>query len=416
MKAFMIGVSTAAHQVEGDNKNSDFWKIENMKNTRFEEPSLKSVDHYNRYREDIDLIKNAGLNAYRFGIEWARIEPIKGEYSIEEINHYREVLKYCINNEITPIVTMHHFSSPKWLISENGWENEKVIEWFTNYCEFVIKELGEYLEYICTINEANMGLQIANKIAKLTANKEGQIQVGLSLKRLNDEDEKRELLEVFGVDKANTFLAPRSKESDEIVFKAHLSARKAMKKIKSDLKVGITLSLHDFQSVDGGEDNALKEWDIEFGHYIQYIKGDDFFGLQNYTRRVYNADGIVEHPLDEKKKTQMGYEYYPQALSNVIRKVSQSIDIPIIITENGIATSDDKERQEFIKEALDGVKKCIEDDINILGYMHWSLLDNFEWQKGYKYTFGLVEVDRKTFKRIPKASLNYLGTFKRYFN
>lgn len=416
MKTFMLGVSTSAHQVEGNNKNSDFWQIENMKNTRFEEPSLKAVDHYNRYREDINLIKKAGLNAYRFGIEWARIEPLKGEYCLKEIEHYRDVLKYCIDNEITPIVTMHHFSSPKWVISENGWENEKVIEWFTNYCEFVIKELGEYLEYVCTINEANMGLQISNKIKNLMSRKEGKIQVGLSSKVLINEEEKKELLDIFGVDKANTFLSPRSNESDEIVFKAHLSARKAMKKVKKDLKIGITLSLHDFQSINGGEANASKEWDLEFGHYVKYIKDDDFFGLQNYTRRVYDCNGIVENPLDEKKKTQMGYEYYPEGLKNVIKKVSQSIDIPIIITENGIATDNDKERQEFIKEALIGVKKCIDEGVNILGYMHWSLLDNFEWQKGYKYTFGLIEVDRKTFKRKPKASLNYLGEFVKSFN
>ena len=152
---FMFGAATAAHQVEGNNVNSDFWVMENLPGSMYKESSLDAVDHYHRYREDIKLLANAGLNAYRFSIEWARIEPTKGNFDKSEIEHYRNVLKCCHENSVTPIVTLHHFSSPKWLISEGGWESENTIGYFKNYCEYVVSELGDLIPYICTINEAN---------------------------------------------------------------------------------------------------------------------------------------------------------------------------------------------------------------------------------------------------------------------
>ena len=183
-----------------------------------------------------------------------------------------------------------------------------------------------------------------------------------------------------------------------------------MKQVKPSLKIGLTLSLHDIQFVEGGEEVAKKEWNDEFLHYLPYIQDDDFFGLQNYTRSVMNADGIMPVP-EGKKKTQMDYENYPEALGHVIRKVHESLPIPIMVTENGITTSDDTERVEFIQKALSGVQACIADGIPVIGYMHWSLLDNFEWQKGFAMTFGLIAVDRTTMKRTPKQSLFVLGSY-----
>ena len=193
-------------------------------------------------------------------------------------------------------------------------------------------------------------------------------------------------------------------------MKAHQAARKAIKEIDPEIKVGITLSLHDVQFVEGGHAKAEKEWEDEFLHYLPYIKEDDFFGLQNYTRSVYGEDGIQNNP-EGAELTQMDYEFYPQALENVIRKVHQELAIPLIITENGIATSDDSRRVEFIKQALNGVSNCLDDGIDIRGYCYWSLLDNFEWQKGYSMTFGLIAVDRSNQARKPKESLYYLGSY-----
>ena len=158
---FMIGASTAAHQVEGSNTNSDYWAMEHLKHTNFNEPSLNAVDHYNRYEEDIRLMAEAGLNTYRFSIEWARIEPEEGKFDEAETEHYRKVLKCCRDHGIEPVVTMMHFTSPVWLIQKGGWESESTVKYFAGYCAYVAEKLGDLMHYVITINEANMGLQVA---------------------------------------------------------------------------------------------------------------------------------------------------------------------------------------------------------------------------------------------------------------
>lgn len=183
-KSFFVGAATAAHQVEGNNMNSDYWVMEQLEHSNFAEPSLDAVDHYNRYEEDIRLMAEAGLNAYRFSVEWARIEPEKGRYDEEEIEHYRKVLQCCHHNGLAPVVTMHHFSSPKWLIAEGGWENEAVVGYFKDYCAYVASKLGDLMGYVCTINEANMGLQVAS-VAKDIMRRMGITpQIGMNFEEL----------------------------------------------------------------------------------------------------------------------------------------------------------------------------------------------------------------------------------------
>lgn len=422
-KGFFIGAATAAHQVEGNNTNSDFWAMEQMEHSSFDEPSLDAVDHYNRYAEDIRLMADAGLNAYRFSIEWARIEPKKGVYDPEEIAHYRAVLECCRENDIEPVVTMHHFSSPKWLIEAGGWENEGVIDAFARYCGYVAEQLGDLMTYVCTINEANMGVQIAaisarymqQMQANAKAENDKNVQVGINIES-NPFMEKMKLqaienVEVFGTPKPETFLGMRTESGDALVARAHVAAREAMRQIKPELKIGITLSLHDLQPLEGFETRAQKEWDEEFVHYLPFLKGDDFFGLQNYTRSIIGSVGIMPVP-EGAETTQMGYEFYPQALANLTRRVYKELGLPILITENGIGTDDDSRRVAFIDVALDGIQGCLADGVPVLGYLHWSLLDNFEWQKGYSKTFGLIAVDRLTQTRYPKESLQHLGSFR----
>ncbi|MGQ4667681.1 glycoside hydrolase family 1 protein [Metabacillus halosaccharovorans] len=417
---FMIGAATAAHQVEGNNINSDFWAMEHVPNSMYKEPSLDAVDHYHRYKEDIQLLLNSGCNTYRFSIEWARIEPIKGNFEKKEIEHYREVLEFCHQNNVTPIVTLHHFSSPKWLITEGGWESETTIEYFGKYCQYVISELGHLIPYVCTINEANMGKQIT-KIMKRMMNSNGDkgqkkdkkadVQVGLNV---GMEDRMKnyflELGEVFGIDPGNvqSFLSPRTENGELIIMKCHEKARSVIKEINQDIQVGITFSLYDHQALPGGEKFVEKEQYEDFLEYLPFLQGDDFLGVQNYSRKIHGPNGVV--PLDENARlTKMGYEYYPEALGNVLNFVSQHWKKPIIVTENGLSTDNDEERGEFIKRALSGVYQSIEKGIPVIGYTYWSLLDNFEWQLGYDQTFGLIAVDRSTQTRHPKGSLSVLG-------
>lgn len=419
---FLIGAATAAHQVEGNNINSDFWAMEQMQHSMFAESSNDAVDHYHRYEEDIRMMAENGLNAYRFSIEWARIQPTQGTWDEKEIEHYRKVLRCCHDNDIVPIVTMHHFSSPKWLISMGGWENPQTAELFASYCRRLAVELGDLMEYVCTINEANMGVQIAHMMQGGDGNSDESaesVQVGFSDlgENFDFQAAMMETAEVFGCDptKLNIFLFPRSAEGDKIIIDAHRKARNAMKAVYPELKIGITLSLFDIQTAFGGERKAADAWEEDFGHYLPAIMNDDFIGVQNYTRKIIGGSGAMPIP-EGAECTQMGYEYYPQGVAHVVRRVAEVFKGDIFVTENGIATDNDERRIEFIHEALKGLEECVADGIQLKGYIHWSLVDNFEWMVGYGPTFGLVEVDRKNQMRYPKPSLKFLGSMRKVKN
>ena len=367
-KGFYFGAATAAHQVEGNNIHSDYWAQEHIPHTSFAEPSGDACDHYNRYEEDIKLLAGAGLNAYRFSIEWARIEPEEASY--------------------------------------------------------VTEKLGSELKYICTINEANMGLQIAaiskrfrlmaEQKAKSAKDADGTVQVGMNFEKMmeNMKFAAMENAQIFGTPQPQVFVSARTPEGDALVFRAHQAAKEAIKAIYPEIKVGITLSMHDIQALPGGEAFADAEWNEEFAHYLPYIKDDDFLGVQNYTRSQYGPEGMVPCP-EGAELTQMDYEFYPEALEHVIRRVHEEFKGDLIVTENGVAVSDDTRRVEFIRRALAGVQRCLADGLPVKGYCYWSLMDNFEWQKGFSMTFGLIAVDRKTQERAPKPSLAFLGGYAR---
>lgn len=425
---FLLGASTAAHQVEGNNVHNDCWVMENIPHTLYADRSGDAVDHYHRYEEDIQLLADAGLNAYRFSIEWARIEPEEGKFDEGEIEHYRKVIRCCKAHGVEPMITLHHFSSPAWLITKGGWETESVIDDFVRYCRYVIERLGSEVTYVCTINEANIRLQIADimkryimqaKQAQANAAKvaENSLQMGINLQGLQKQQELNalECAEAFGLADPralHVFQSPCSEEGDRIICRAHAAARDAIKAICPHLRVGLTLSLHDLQAQPGAEELTGKEWDKEFRHYLPYIQDDDYLGVQNYTRTLVGPEGRLPVP-EGAEVTMSGSEYYPQALEHVLRRVAEDFRKPLYVTENGIDTADDTRRVAFIETALEGVQRCIADGLPVKGYFHWSLMDNFEWQKGYAMTFGLIAVDRQGGqKRMPKPSLAYLGSWR----
>lgn len=425
-KGFLVGAATAAHQVEGNNIYSDYWAQEQLPHSSFAEPSGIACDHYNRYEEDIRLLAEAGLGAYRFSIEWARIEPEEGRFDDAEIEHYRRVIACCKANGVEPVVTLLHFTSPKWLIAKGGWEAESTVEDFRRYVTYVMERLGSELHYVCTINEANMGLQLAaiSKRFRLMAEQaakagaaagksaEGSVQVGMNFQKMmeNMKFAAAENAEVFGDPQPKIFVSERTPEGDLLVMRAHAAARQAIRAICPHVKVGLTLSLHDLQAQPGGESFAEAAWKEEFTHYLPYIQEDDFLGVQNYTRTLYGPQGQLPAP-EGAELTQMAYEFYPQALENVLRKVADDFHGDLMVTENGIATADDTRRVAFIQQALEGVQRCMADGLPIKGYFYWSLMDNFEWQKGFAMNFGLIAVDRTTMARTTKPSLKVLGGY-----
>lgn len=412
---FLVGAATAAHQVEGNNVHSDYWLMEHLKHSDFVEPSGAAVDHYNRYKEDLRLLAETGCNAYRFSIEWARIEPQEGVFCDEQIEHYRQVLLCCRDYGLTPVVTLMHFSSPAWLIQKGGWAKPYVIDAFARYAKTVAQELGALLPYICTINEANMGLQLHKITADMLQSakrKEGSVQVGQNMGL----DLKAILLGMLEKGKAfhcspfavNTFLMPRSEKKERIVMAAHRAAVEAIRQASPTSRVGLTLSLFDYQALDGGAQRAEQLWYEDFGWYLPYIQTDDFLGVQNYSRKLVDSTGALA-PAPDVPVTQMGYEDYPASIGNVLRRAAKSFPGELLVTENGISTDNDARRCAFVREAFDAVLAARQSGVNVIGYLHWSLLDNFEWQAGYSKTFGLVAVDRQTQQRHPKPSLTVLG-------
>ena len=192
----LIGAATAAHQVEGNNTNSDIWAMEHMEYGGYPEKSGPAADHYRTYRDDIARMAEAGLNAYRFSIEWARVEPEEGVFDEAATEHYRDVIQCCRDHGIEPVVTLHHFSSPKWLIERGGWEDERVVGYFERYARYVCEQYADLLHYVCTMNEANMGVLIAIYIRQAMeerAKREGEegaaLQVGVDIEAMAAEND-----------------------------------------------------------------------------------------------------------------------------------------------------------------------------------------------------------------------------------
>ena len=429
-KDFLIGAATAGQQVEGNNDKCDVWAMEHIEHSTYNDFSGDACDHYHRYEEDLRRAADAGLNAYRFSIEWSRVEPEEGVFDEVEIDHYRRMIRTCRELGLEPMITLMHFTSPVWLIRKGGWEAESTVADFARYAGHVATELANDLGLVCTINEANMGTQIARlmrryeMMARLAAQKaaaaqaegdgaanlDNNVQMGINLQQMMEQQKLQatEYAQVFGTPDPHVFQSARTAEGDAIVMRAHQAAREAIRAAAPNVKVGLTLSLHDIQWVPGGEQVAAAEWDEEFTHYLPALADDDFLGVQNYARAIAGPEGDLPVP-EGAEVTQAGYEYYPQALEHVLRKVAQGFEGTLYVTENGIATDDDERRREFISSALGGVRRCLADGLTIGGYFYWSLLDNWEWQHGYSKTFGLIAVDRETQKRSAKPSLFFLG-------
>ncbi|MEW9049977.1 MAG: family 1 glycosylhydrolase [Neobacillus sp.] len=409
-KSFLWGTATSAYQVEGNNNKSDMWAEEYSEGSPYRDYSGDAVDHYNRYKQDIELMASLGLNSYRFSIEWSRIEPEQGVFSQVELNHYRDVIKVCYDNKITPVVTMMHFTSPRWLMKMGGWKNPKTGDLFASYCEVVFKELGEDIPYVLTMNEVNLPVMLK----ELFINLDFMPPVGMDAKSWTAPGWRESAAQKCGttVDHYFTFHMASDEVSLEIVKVAHRKARDVMKKINPSTKVGLSLALPEIQAIEGGEEQAAKVWHDYFGQFKSAIAGDDFIGVQNYTREIYGPNGQV--PVAEGTEvTAMGYEYYPEALAGTIRNVAKELDIPVMVTEHGIATNDDSRRVEFIERGLKGLHSCMEDGIEILGYLYWSTFDNYEWTFGYEPKFGIIAVNRDTQERTVKESGRVLGEISR---
>lgn len=401
-QGFLWGAATAAHQVEGNNVNSDGWLLEHLPGSIFAEPSGDACDHYHRYAEDIALLSRLGFNTYRFSIEWARIEPEEGRFSPAALEHYRRVLLACQAYGLTAVVTYHHFTSPRWLLAAGGWEDARTPERFARFCERATQAFGDLIGAACTLNEPNLPALLAAMGIGSAPEQRASVPMWAAAAR------------ALGVPAASIapFQFSGTPAAFEIKLAAHRAAKAAIKGVRPDLPVGWTLALTDIQAAPGGEARAAELRRTINTAYLEAVRGDDFIGVQTYSRLRVGPDGPLK-PEPGAELNQMGEEFYPEALEATIREAAAVAGIPVMVTENGLATADDTRRIAYVRRALRGVARCLADGIDVRGYVYWTALDNFEWVFGYRPTFGLIAVDRTTQQRTAKPSAGWLGEIAR---
>jgi beta-glucosidase len=410
---FMWGAATAAHQVEGDNTNSDWWAFEHKPGTPCKEPSGTAIEHYTRYPRDMALLAGLGFNTYRFSVEWARIEPAEGRFDETQLDHYRRMVELCRKSRLTPMVTLNHFTLPQWLADRGGWLSPSMMGSFERFTRRVVEALGDTVGWYCTLNEPGM-------VAFGGFGGGFPFPPGLS-----------------GVD--------NWKAATAALVQAHKVSRSVVKELRPDAKVGLTNAMQEWESNAGGAPIMKYTRRLMEDVYLEAAVDDDFIGVQTYTRARLEmplAAGIAANlalavPQIEKlivnrvtswqresgpgvshdpgvRTTQMGYEFRPQAVAATVRRAAKLLPgKPIVVTEHGVATANDAERIEFIRDGLRSLHEVIADGIPLQGYIHWSAFDNFEWASGYAMQFGLIAVDRQTQERTIKPSGRFLGEIAR---
>ena len=384
-EGFRWGTATAAHQVEGGNWNNDWWAWEHAPGSPCEAPSGDACDQWNRFDEDIALCAALGFDHYRFSIEWSRIEPEEGEFSLAALDHYRRVAASCHVHGIEPVVTFHHFTTPRWVAARGGWHESSTVESFLRYAERTVAHLGDLIGTACTINEPNIVSFMGYQMALFPPGRSDDAQF---------------------------------RAANDNFLDAHRRVVPVLKAGPGAFPVGLTLSMAEYQAVPADDDAALAQLErarsVMEDQFLDVVGGDDFLGVQVYSRQRVGPKGPIG-PEQGVPVLPMGYEFWPQSLAACLRRAWERTggSVPLTVTENGIGTDDDTQRIEYVEGALRGVLDCIDEGIDIGGYTYWSLLDNFEWAFGYRPRFGIIEVDRATQRRTVKPSGQWLGDIAR---
>jgi len=402
-KKFLWGASTASHQVEGGTFNQwTVWELsqaselsksaENIYKDFPSWPDIKSkaedpnnyvsgmgVDHYRRYKEDFDLLKELNLNSFRFSIEWSRIEPKEGEWDEAEVEHYRTYIQELKNRDITPILNIWHWTMPTWFTDKGGFKNRKNIQYFTRFVDKVAKEFCGDLEYVITINEPN----VYGSLSYLTGEWPPQ---------------ERSFVSFFKV-----YL--------HLVI-AHKKSYKILKTVNPKLNIGIAAQLANIQAkrphnvIDGISTKLMRYfWNWWFLRRIR--KYQDFLGINYYFTDYYA--GLFKRRNPKVPLNDMGWYMEPEGLYPILLRAFTRYKKPIIITENGLADHEDQFRRWWIEETIVAMERALSEGVDIIGYLHWSLLDNFEWDKGWWPKFGLIEVDRSNMSRTIRPSAKWFA-------
>lgn len=400
-KKFLWGTGTSAHQVEGGMHNQwTVWELENAQSkaaqasyhledldnwllieAEAKDPSTyvsgTSTDHYNRYEQDFDLLQKMHMNAFRFSIEWSRVEPEEGAWNAEAIEHYKSYVAELKRRGIEPVVTLFHFTLPTWFAALGGFEKRSNIQYFVRFADKIIRELGTSVRLVITINEPELYALESYWAGNWPPNMTSKWKLWRVMNNLAH---------------------------------AHNQAAIAIHAINRRYRVSIAKNS---SYVYAGDDALLS---TKTADILQYLKDDyflkkvvrqcDYLGVNYYfSDRVY---GYRVHNPDQKV-SDMGWDLSPSNIQYALERLNDKYHLPILITENGIADSEDKHRQWWITGTLIGMQKAIDNGVTLEGYLHWSLIDCFEWDKGRWPRFGLVKVEYKTLERTLRPSAVWFG-------
>ena len=410
-KDFMWGASTASHQVEGNTYNQwTVWELQNAKHlaktaqerlswipewekfkAQAETPenylSGVGVKHTELYKHDLDILQKLNLNAFRFGIEWSRIEPEEGVWSAEAFEYYKKYIQEQLDRGITPMLNLWHWTMPVWFVEKGGFEKRSNIAFFERFVRKVCAELQiNKLKYIITLNEPNVYASFGYGTGEWPPNKKNwpsfvKVYYNLSV--------------------------------------AHKRVYKILKKHKKDLQIGVAAQLANIQPKRPQNvlDNIATKWMRYMWNwwFLNRIKRhQDFVGFNYYFTDYYSfrqykgrKNTLFHRDNPGLPKNDVGWYMEPEGIYPLLVRVDAHYNKPIIITENGLADAEDKNRKWWIEETIIAMERALSEGINLKGYYHWSLLDNFEWAYGWWPQFGLVHVDRKTMKRTVRPSAKY---------
>jgi len=402
-KDFLWGASTSAHQVEGGNHNQwTVWELAHAAElAKTAEKRLKwlpnwdevkkqaqkpenyvsgrGVDHYNRYQEDFDLLKKLNLNAFRFGIEWSRIEPEEGVWNEAEFEHYRHYIQELKARGIEPVMNIWHWTMPTWFTDKGGFEKAANLKYFARFVDKVGSQYGHMVRYIITLNEPNVYASFSYQLGKWPPQEKSPLK----------------LLIVYWN-----------------LVKAHRRSYRILKRLNGNLQVGIAAQLGNIQAKR--QHNLLDELSTKVMRYLwnwwflrRIRRHQDFIGINYYFTDYYN--GLFQRKNPKQPLNDLGWYMEPEGLYPLLLRSWARFKQPVIVTENGVADAKDEYRRWWIEETIVAMQRAISEGVQIKGYFHWSLLDNFEWAEGWWPKFGLVEVNRRTMERKVRPSARWFA-------
>ena len=381
-EGFLWGAATSAFQVEGGNIHSDWWEWEQTVQPS-EKRSGQAANQYELYEQDFHLAKSLGHNSHRLSIEWSRIEPEEGRFDQIEIDHYVKVLKKLKELNFTVMLTLHHFTNPAWFAKKGGWENFNAPNYFERYVKKIIPEISEYVDFWITINEPGVLIWGGYLAAKWPPQKKSKWKALKAYWNLSQ---------------------------------AHKKAYKTIHKITPKTRVGIANNLSSFDTFHHHSiREGIAEWflDVTNNHFFYKLTGintHDFLGVNYYFNNYISFNGetrfpsLVDVSTTKKDVSDLGWEIYPEGIFDIIMDLSD-YHLPIYITENGLASTNDDRRVRVLLNYLKEIYHAIQTGADVRGYFHWSLVDNLELADGFTPRFGLVEIDYESL-RASSASQN----------